>query len=252
MRYSIESLRSLFIEMYFNCTLLASGTGFILKSSTGEPYLVTNRHNVTGRHNETNKPLDEEYGAIPNRIEISHHKKGVLGEVVVRSERLYRDDDFLSPLWAEHPSFKGKVDFVALKLTNLEDVDIYDYDLEKDNDVQIRVADVISVIGFPFGLQIGKSLAVWATGFIASEPDLDYNDLPLFFIDCRSRQGQSGSAVVAYRPIGMVYQGEGDSIMYSSPSTKFLGIYSGRIDKESDIGMVWKASSIKELMDGIK
>lgn len=30
--------------------------------------------------------------------------------------------------------------------------------------------------------------------------------------------------------------------------TRFLGIYSGRINSESDIGIVWKASAIADLL----
>ena len=33
--------------------------------------------------------------------------------------------------------------------------------------------------------------------------------------------------------------------------TKFAGIYSGRIHKDSDIGMVWKRSAILELIEAI-
>jgi hypothetical protein len=36
------------------------------------------------------------------------------------------------------------------------------------------------------------------------------------------------------------------------PATKFLGIYSGRVNAESDLGIVWKASAIKELVEAIK
>ena len=33
--------------------------------------------------------------------------------------------------------------------------------------------------------------------------------------------------------------------------SRFLGVYSGRINAESDIGVVWKASAIAELLDTI-
>jgi len=34
--------------------------------------------------------------------------------------------------------------------------------------------------------------------------------------------------------------------------TEFMGVYSGRINEESDIGKVWKASILKELVESIK
>lgn len=57
---------------------------------------------------------------------------------------------------------------------------------------------------FPFGLAGGGSLAIWATGLMATEPEIDYNNQPTFLIDCRARPGQSVSAVIAHRNGGMV------------------------------------------------
>jgi hypothetical protein len=80
---------------------------------------------------------------------------------------------------------------------------------------------------------------------------VNYSNLPIFLIDCRSRQGQSGSAVISYRPGGMVAMEEGGSAIFYGPVSRFHGIYSGRINNESDLGIVWKASAIKELVDHI-
>ncbi len=33
---------------------------------------------------------------------------------------------------------------------------------------------------------------------------------------------------------------------------RFLGIYSGRINEESDLGIVWKATALSELVAAIK
>ena len=61
-----NSTRVLYIEMYFNNTKLASGTAFFIKSEKG-PVFITNRHNVTGRHQETEVTLDENLGACQLR-----------------------------------------------------------------------------------------------------------------------------------------------------------------------------------------
>ncbi len=84
--------------------------------------------------------------------------------------------------------------------------------------------------------------------FIASEPDINYENLPVFLIDCRSRKGQSGSALIAHRNDGTYSDSRGNQILAGSVATKFLGIYSGRINDESDLGMVWKSSAIVELL----
>ena len=245
---SEPSVKSLFIEMQFNRQPLATGTAFVVNGKT-RPLLITNRHNVTGRNPHTNEPLSKSAG-IPNQIVIIHNRKGRLGEWVPKLEPILDDDD--NPLWFEHPTLKNNADFVALPLTSLDDVEIAPYDVVTTGpNFNVGPADILSVVGFPFGLQAGGSLAVWATGFMASEPDVDFNNLPVFLIDCRSRQGQSGSAVIAHRAEGTAMMIDGKLGSFMNPVYKFLGIYSGRINSESDLGIVWKASAIKELVQSI-
>lgn len=97
----------------------------------------------------------------------------------------------------------------------------------------------------------GGVFGVWATGFFASESEVDFNNLPIILIDCRSRQGQSGSPVIAYRSGGMVAMADGGSAAFGGPVWRFIGIYSGRINAESDLGIVWKASAIAQLVSSL-
>ena len=92
-------------------------------------------------------------------------------------------------------------------------------------------------------------MAIWVTGFVASETGLDS---PIFLVDSRTRPGQSGSAVIAQRNGGAFSGKDGNTTIITGIITQFLGIYSGRINKDSDIGTVWKASAIKELIESIK
>ncbi len=241
------SVKSLLIHMQVNGKLLGSGTGFIVQSNVG-PVLVTNRHNVTGRHQKTGEALSKT-GGLPDELIIFHNRKNKLGEWVKISESIYESD---KPRWIEHPAHGAQADIAAMPLLNLDDVQIYPYDL-KDTGPKIKCgpSDIVSVVGFPFGITAGGSLAIWATGFVASEPDINYLNLPIFLIDCRSRPGQSGSAVIAYRSGGLVALEDNSAASYSSPVTRFLGIYSGRINNESDIGYVWKVSAIQELVNSI-
>lgn len=242
------SVKSVFIQMEVSGKPLATGTGFVAQSGTS-PLLITNWHNLAGRNPDTKEVLSST-GATPDHITILHNRAGKLGEWRPRSEPLYSDG---SPRWIEHPGFKEHVDCVALPLTNLDDVQLYRYTLgEGDPAILCGPADAVSVVGFPFGLTGGGALAVWATGFVASEPEIDLNDLPKFLIDCRSRPGQSGSPVIAYRSGGMVAMEDGSSAAFGGPVTRFLGIYSGRIHPESDLGIVWKASVIRQIADAVK
>jgi len=70
MIFSEPSIKSLFLEMRFNGQTLASGTGFLVHNER-HVFLVTNRHNVTGRNNETGEVISKTCGT-PNEIVISH------------------------------------------------------------------------------------------------------------------------------------------------------------------------------------
>lgn len=239
------SVQSLLIEMQFNGQPLSTGTAFVVNTPTKGPHLITNRHNVTGRHQETGAPLSKT-GGTPSDLVIVHNHKASLGQWVSRSEPLYVNGN---PRWIEHPTLGSKADFVALPLSQLADVELYPYDPANPGpEIQVGPADPVSVIGFPFGITAGGAFGVWATGFLASEPDVNFNNLPIVLVDCRSRQGQSGSPVLAYRAGGGVAMKDGGSAIFGGPVERFIGIYSGRINAESDLGIVWKAEALVELL----
>lgn len=241
------SIRSLFVGILFNGRQIASGTGFTVQSAKG-PVLITNRHVVTGRHQETDQPVSET-GAIPDELVINHNMAGRLGTWTPKPEPLLHHG---KPRWIEHPVHGKKADIVALPLTQVGGTDLYPYDPKNPGpDIAAGPAEIVSVVGFPFGHTAGGSLPIWATGFVASDPDVDYRGLPVFLIDCRSRPGQSGSAVIAYRGGGSFFSSSGGMVVGGGPVYRFLGVYSGRIHDQSDIGTVWKASAVQELIDAV-
>lgn len=238
------SAKSLMLKLRFNGQDLATGTGFVVLSNSG-PLLITNRHNVTGRDQNTGTSISDT-GGLPNEIAIMHHRKDHAMVWVERTEPLFADD---RPLWIEHPSLGERADFVAIPLTRLDDVEIIPYDIDDTGPkIYIGPPEQISVIGFPFGKTAGGHLGIWATGFVASEPALDFSELPVLLIDCRTRPGQSGSPVVAFRNVEWVALEDGGKSMFREPVSRLVGIYSGRIRKDSDIGMVWKAEAIRQLV----
>ena len=242
------SVQSLLIELRVNGNRLATGTSFVVATAKG-PCLLTNRHNVTGRDQDSGAPLSPT-GGIPDELLIWHNRSGRLGEWTAKAEPLYVNE---APRWKEHPTLGQQADFVALPLTQLQDVELLPHDLSQPtNEIQLGPADVVSVIGFPFGVTAGGVFGVWATGFLASEPAVDFNNLPIQLIDCRSRPGQSGSPVIAYRSGGMVAMANGAQVAFSGPMWNFIGIYSGRVNAESDLGIVWKASALRELLRAVE
>jgi hypothetical protein len=241
------SVMSLLLQMSVNGNALSTGTGFVAQSARG-PVLVTNLHNVTGRNPVTGQPLSPS-GGIPDEITIIHNVQDQVGQWKPVSERLH--DEAAQPLWRTHPTLGDSADIAVLPLTNLEQVQLYPYDVANPGaDIVVGPADVVSVVGFPFGLTAGGALPIWATGFVASEPQVDYENLPIFLIDCRSRRGQSGSPVIAYRGGGAVSTETGFGV-FTGPVFRLLGIYSGRINEQSDIGIVWKTSAIQALVASV-
>ncbi|MBY5416967.1 trypsin-like peptidase domain-containing protein [Rhizobium leguminosarum] len=244
-----ESLKSLFLEMSFNGTLLSTGTGFLCTSPIG-PVLITNRHNVTGRRQDTGQAISS-HGGVPDKISIRHNRLGHAGETLLKDEALFDHEG--ERRWIEHPTLGAMADFVALPLSNTYGgIQLRYYDPSDPGPLfKIGPTAIVSVLGFPFGITGGASLAVWATGFVASEPDADYGGLPTFLIDCRTRPGQSGSPVIAYRH-GMADMEGGGTLMSDRSLTRFLGIYSGRVNADADLGIVWKARVIAELIASLK
>ena len=233
--------------MAFGQQSLSLGTGFVCESAKG-PVLVTNWHNLSGRNLRTKNPLSPT-AAIPDTVRIWHNRAGHPGQWVVKSESLL---DQGNPRWIEHPALGDNADIVALPLTDLDGAQLYPYNLNASPDLFVEPSDAVSVIGFPFGLPNMGSLAIWATGFIASEPEIDFDNEPVFLVDCRTRQGQSGSPVVAYRSAGsLVQMKDGSIVCITTPALRFLGIYCGRVNQQSDLGFVWKAKSVAQVVASI-
>ncbi|MET3592881.1 hypothetical protein ABID26_002269 [Mesorhizobium shonense] len=240
-----QSVQSLLIEMTFQGIMLSTGTAFLMNYKDGTA-LITNRHNLTGRHQQTDQPLSA-HGGVPDSISIWQNSQNGLGHWHRETYPIYRPNG--DPAWQEHPQLGAQADIVALPLTVNPLARVYPYSSgTPDVDILVTPGDTVSVIGFPFGLTGGGRFAIWATGFLATELDIDYDNRPVFLIDCRSRPGQSGSPVVASRSGGMVPLTNGNKAVFGGPVSAFLGIYSGRINDQSDLGIVWKRTAIAELV----
>lgn len=234
------SVQSLFLELFLDQTKLGSATGFIYEHNKSS-YLITNWHVLSGKDPSNNKIIDP-LGRVPDRVGIWHNNK-TLGTWTVRFEQLYENNIHK---WLEHP--KGKdVDVVALPITNIDDsLKIYPFDISLENtDMIPQVAMPVSIIGFPLGMSGPGKLAIWKTGHIATEPEVEFEGSPYFMVDATTRQGMSGSPVILRLTGG--YQTKSGGYMISGIATKFLGIYSGQWIV-SEIGKVWYPRVIKEIL----
>ena len=223
---------------------LATGTGFVVIHD-GQPFLVTNWYNVSGRHPDTDEPMHWSAGT-PDAVVITTTRPTGLGNGppgVSLSVTLNG-----RPLWREHPELARGVDVVTLPLTDLHNVQLYPYDLGPlPTELAIAVPQELSVVGFPFGLRVGGSLAVWVRGTIATEFEVDYEDRPMYLIDSRTRTGQSGSPVIFYSRDGLLPV-EGGLSLGTTHTHHLLGIYAGRVNAESDLGRVFK-TQIRDVVE---
>ena len=241
--YGSLSSVSRYIRMYYGQTPLAHGTCFFVMSADG-PVLVTNRHNFTGRNNITGELLHKE-GAIPDHAVVTMHGPH---EVHYHID-LVDHADPEAPAWIEHPTLGARADIVALPVREMANIvgELNSVSLEDDWH-RWDVGSELHVIGYPYG-QIGGPFPIWSKGSIASEPDVDISGLPIFLIDCRSRLGQSGSPVFAHFRAGAIVEHEGQDYQAKKPMNYFVGVYSGRLRSDSDLGLVWKRSCVEELVN---
>ncbi|WP_341394081.1 serine protease [Arthrobacter sp. G119Y2] len=240
---ALPSVMSLRLEMWWQDQLLATGTGFIVETDDAA-FLITNRHNLAGL--KTNGETLSSHGVTPDKVRILHNDRERLGKWIWKEEWLVDGDD--QPLWLEHPSGSKQVDVVALKLSDLENVQLYPYSLSMADPPVIEAATDLSIIGFPYSEASHGGMGIWARGTVASEPSLDYGDWPSFLIDSRTRPGQSGSPVIYFSSNGSIKRASGTVVMKLGHVVYLLGVYSGRINESSDIGIVWKASVIQDLV----
>ena len=114
------------------------------------------------------------------------------------------------------------------------------------------VAQDVSIVGFPYGLMGGFDLRLWVRGTIASESEIpftvDDQDLPLFLVDARTREGQSGSPTLLVRPPYTPVPRPDNTFAYSAmPMSKLIGVYTGRLREDSDLGIVWRIEAVENI-----
>jgi hypothetical protein len=246
---TVTSFAAFQIVLKFDEIELASGTAFFAGVG-GRELLVTNKHNVLGRNIVTGECLDRKNAAVPNTMSVlipitSKKDQGfICSSWQWYSIPLYVAGDASRPAWVEHPD--PVVDLVGFKFRPPE-IAMKNLVLPADGpELPLQVCNRVNVIGYPFGLST-DNFPIWSTGYTASEPAIDVDGKPLMYIDCRTRKGQSGSPVVRFFHPGETVNVDGNSYMAKQPQVFLLGIYSGRVNNESDIGMVWKKRAIVEL-----
>lgn len=232
------------------------GTGFFYRIE-GAPFLVTARHMFTTRAWRTNSWMPHPVHAVtPTAMRIHLRVATPSGEF--DAEKL-QYVDFVVPLvdtegnpaWFEHP--RGiSVDLAARQLLDLPIDGMHFLPLEpKDaaygDEPRFWVTQDVFIVGHPFGLNHGYLWPIWIRGSVASEPSLFFNykedEYPLFLVDSRTRPGNSGSPVFLMRRHFTDLNTDGDAL----PRSRLLGVYTGRINEESDLGIVWHIGEVDRM-----
>jgi hypothetical protein len=189
-----DSLCPVYIEMMYSpdgpdataesrFIMLAKGTGFFYRVD-GQLFLVTARHNFSGKHWENNEFLRRWYPVAPTHVAIGLRSARPIATdgrslvVEIQQYVLRLVDEAWKPVWREHGRYGRSVDIAALAFKVPEDrgeVLLNPWDeapAAADPAAKLWVTQDISVAGYPYGLRGGFDLPVWIGGRIASEPSL--------------------------------------------------------------------------------
>ncbi len=252
---------------------ISLGTAFFYEYED-ETFVITNWHNVTGKHPLTGTPLDSERSPLFIRakwpvITGSHVGGGTIVQFQVQTIEI---EDGAVPLWFEHPELGSVCDVVAIPFQ--KPMDWPDSVHMAANKIDVTPIPIdpglkVIVIGFPQGMSTGPGLPVIKTGFLSSMPGYDvrlggeFSDtggmrggirLPATLLDVHTIPGMSGS------PVFGEYTGYWDPGDYSSrditdgpmigSSRIFLGCYSSRVPKleeRSGLGICHQTNAIEEI-----
>ncbi|MCD4796104.1 MAG: hypothetical protein K8R49_02900 [Candidatus Cloacimonetes bacterium] len=236
-------------------TIFSTASSF-LYNYNDKIYLITNWHNVSGRNPINYEPISNKHSGIPDIFLTYLRIKNSNGEAEKYKIDLYFDKEMSEPKWFIHPTYKEKVDVVAIELETDEKY-IYSAinNADFNNEIPPKIGDETFVIGYPFFDFRYLGLPIWKKASIATEPAVNENQLPKILIDTATRPGLSGSPVV-YQRTGIHNVGDEGKIKDDTIFGRirgFLGIYSGRIGKgeiHAQLGIVWKKEVIEEIIKG--
>lgn len=253
------------IIQHAGCPIIECGpaTGFVVEKD-GKHFLVTNYHVVSGRRSTDNSIISKT-GGTPTHLRCTFHgpKLGVWQPKVFP---LIDDNDQL--VWL-NTSVDGSdifkfADIAVIPLDATDGISLYPVFIDESDKIRSAPCCQATVLGYPGGRSSYKYFPIWVTGYIASEPQFDYVDLPILLVNATTTAGMSGSPVFQVAD-GNYFDSSGNYCIDPSRKYKFLGIYSGRIttnqlledsmtddqqrsDNALNIGIIWKPLVINQLI----
>ena len=276
------------LHMHDQEGLISTGSAFFFEIDE-HWFLITNWHNVSGKHFLTKGPLSRR---LPTRL-VAKLSTYQIEDVRSKGPRsfgitpydvpIYGSDG--EPLWFEHPKMGSYCDLIALPMKRPESCPEFMHNAANrisNTRIPVEPGCTVFVIGFPRSISVGFGLPLWKSGYIASEPHYDVtvggqpqkyggmiggDTLPAFFIDARTRAGMSGSPVFAHFigswDLSDPYQAidldepnlwrRNDVVLFGSGCREFVGCYSGHIasnEEEAALGLCWRKDVIEDVCRG--
>lgn len=271
------------LKMRFDETVLSYGTG-LLYERLGHSFIITAWHNVTGFNSETLRHLDKNL-AVPNNVVasitavwpgIGSRRMAVTLPLADEEKSLFyihpvnwpRIDVVAIPFdpAAEHPfdgvlsngeGFRSRICLTGNSGLGAEVCPVQKYlvpdHVAADWANDVDVTEELFIPGYPLNIHNYLAEPVWKRATVASSVQAGWNGERKFLIDSASQNGMSGAPVLYYSAKGVVRIG-GMTMHLGREAAILAGIYVGRIGvqngRDPQIGTVWHASVIDEIIDG--
>lgn len=244
--------------------LVSQGTGFYYRHKNEKlsfTSLITNYHVLTGHRPLENK--EDEGDSIAFHF---HRSASNPGDIKVVRISLHSPNE--KPIWMTNTKNpEADVAIIPLPTHLFQGCQVYTFSPEwTESKLVIRPATNVTLIGYPYGFYDKKnSLPIWKTGSVATEPEVDFDNKPLFLVDVSAFPGMSGSPVFGISH-GTFETKQGTGV---GNARKLLGIYSdmemleskksleliqqdtklGITNLESlEIGYIWKSRMILDAL----
>lgn len=243
-----------------------SATGFHYRDSSGQPWLVTNWHVLTGRRPDDPGSLLKGYNDSPFAIDVTYTSERVGQYWVPHRMDLYQDG---RPVWRQARLDIG-LDLAAIKVEMPEGTMtpcIQDF-CEIYEDL-IEPGMTVATIGYPFGQSDDWIMPIWKSGMIASEPGYLHLKQVQVLLDMPGAAGMSGAPVYVVREglrvaadqyhairASKVDQVDLTALAAAKPKmgVQFVGVYSGSTQiaalERLSLGRFSFASAVHELVNG--
>jgi hypothetical protein len=212
-------------------------------------YLVTNFHVVSGCHPFTGKLVTN---SPPARLAVHYRRPSqeVYPSLIRIEEDLF--DGAGRPRWVEPEDRRVEAEGCKLNLA----IDLVALPVEKRTEYpgidwqgaysfHLEPGEHVSIVGYPFAISDVGNFPIWLNGMVASGR-AGTRERNFFLVDSRTRPSCSGSLVI-HRARGASLRKPGGFVDNFGNVSYVMGIYSGRLNEQSDIGFVWQWQLLEAL-----